>query len=78
MHKCVYTHDLKLLVQCASTSLDTKISTRVPNIRMSACLARAWKVATAVDLHMDLVRQLYVYCTIELKKVYLSMDLVRF
>ena len=35
---------------------------------MSACLARAWKVATAVDLHMDLVRQLYVYCTIKLKK----------
>ena len=45
---------------------------------MSACLALARKVATAVDLHMDLVRQLYVYCTIELKKVYLSMDLVRF
>ena len=40
--------------------------------------SRAWKVATAVDLHMDLVRQLYVYCTIELKKIYLSMDLVRF
>ena len=40
MHKCVYTHDLKLLVQCASTSLDTKISAWVPNIILSASLAR--------------------------------------
>jgi hypothetical protein len=60
MHKYAYTHDLKLLVLCTSTSLDTKISTRVPNIIMSASLARVESCYSCRSTHGSCAATVYI------------------